>query len=71
MVGVDWTQVDPSPPSSVIVITPLHLMVLGMPRCWLDVWNLVSLDSIGAWLANSQDGRFVYPQRGSSPSDAM
>ena len=48
VVGVDRLWVDPSPPGSVIVIAPLHLMIQGVPHRRLGVWSLAPLDSTGA-----------------------
>lgn len=59
MVGVDRSQVDSSPPGSVIAILLLHLMVSGVPRHWLGVRNLAPLDSISMQLADCQEGQFV------------
>ena len=48
MVGVDRLWVDLSPPGSVIVIAPLHLMIQGVPHGRLGVRSLAPLDSTGA-----------------------
>ena len=59
MVGADQSYMNLSLPGSVIAITLLHSMTPNASLCWLDVRILMSLDSIGAQLADCQGDRLV------------
>ena len=45
---------DPSPPSSIITIVLLYLMISNVSLHWLGVQNLMPLGSIGTWLAGAK-----------------
>ena len=54
LVGTDQLQMDLSPSNSIIVITPLYLIIPNVPHCRLDVRSLVPPNSIDVRLDGYQ-----------------